>query len=190
MLLKLNIGSASFYSLLFLHSPFIFWLLLLPLKGRFLELGEIDLYAGVSSKLIFLGPLLFSGDSYFLKYQVYPGFAFLASGYAYTMPLEIYIKWFLSFLYYLITGHFIILDRDIDQILNSILSLSILALYLTLLYWRRQYRKTVAKAFFIFSIVVNMLVLFFISLTPMVYYTLIYLIYLALNAYRVKEIYK
>ncbi len=53
MLLSLNVGNAL-YTMLFLHNPFIFWLLILPLKDRFLDIEEIDLYAGVSSKLMFL----------------------------------------------------------------------------------------------------------------------------------------
>jgi len=193
ILSSLNVGDAL-YTMLFLHSPFIFWLLLLPLKKRFLDIDEIDLYAGISSKLMFLAVAL-PGMRAAFRYHpfqdigwFYYWYMFVAgSGYAYTLPFEAYIIGIPYLIYGFATGSW----KLLGQILPSLLivsNLAVLSLYIILLYWKKGYRRGAAKIIFISGVIANIVSLPFIS-AMFISYSLIYLPYLFLNLYRVHSIF-
>ena len=174
----------------------IYWLLLLSLRNRYLDIDEIDLYSGISSKLMFLA-LAIPGVRDAFRYNpfheiggIYYWYFLIGPGYAYTLPFELYIVQIPYLIYGFMTGDWMGLGGNTGVILLMAANITIISLYVSLLYWKSQYRKPVAKALFLFGIVINILVLFFLSHSPLVYFTLIHLMYLALNAYRIHKIYK
>ncbi len=193
MLLRLNIGN-GLYTMLFLNSPFIFWLLISPLKGRFLDIEEMDLYAGISSKLMFLTMAIPNIGAVFPHHPIYNvgetyfWYIFSGSGYAYTLPYEYFIIFIPVLIYGFATRNWNMLGGQTGPLLLVLSNLGILSLYLILLYWKKKYRITVAKILFTSSIIIQTIILFLISATPLVYNSLTQLLYLALNAYRLSEV--
>ena len=167
---------------LFLHSPFIFLLCMLPLRDRFLEWDEIDLYAGVSSKLMFL-PLLFLGlvapldNPIFNPLETYFWYMVMGSGYAYTLPFEMFLVYIPYSIYGFATGRWRPLYVVGDYLL-LLSNLAILSLYIVLLYWRRRYREGVSKIIFVCGVIANLVLVFIFgfSISP-----LIHLFYLLVN---------
>ena len=188
MLYSLDIDS-QLYNMLFLHSPFMYWLLLLPLKNRYLDIDEIDLYAGVSSKLMFLAVAL-PGMRDAFRYHtfnniegIYFVYTYLGSSYAYTLPFEFYIAGVPYLIYGFATGTWRIFVSFFPSLL-IVSNLAVLSLYLTLLYRKKGYGHVAAKIIFICGVIANIITLFFISATIFILFTPFHLSYLLLNLYR------
>ncbi len=188
ILLSLSVGGAL-YEMLFLHSPFIFWLLMLSLRGRYLDIGEIDLYAGISSKLMFLTVALLGLWAVFRHPfheigDVYYWYILSGSGYAYTLPFEVYIVEIPYLIYGFMTGDWRGLGDNIGMMLVIAFNLIMLSLYLSLLYWKREYRAGAAKIIFVCGVLANIIIVFI-----YIYGALIYLLYLLINLSRLYSIF-
>ena len=188
MLYSLNVGNAL-YTMLFLHSPFIFWLLILPFKDRYLDIDEIDLYAGISSKLMLLTVALVGMWAVFPRAsfkigEVYAWYILFGSGYAYTLPFEDYIVRVPYLIYCFMTRNWRGLGDNIGMMLVIVSNLIILSLYIILLYWKKEYRVSVAKIIFISGVIANITIIFI-----YLYATPINLPYLLLNLYRLHSVF-
>ena len=188
ILFSLNVGNAL-STMLFLHSPFIFWLLILPLKDRYLDIDEIDLYAGISSKLMLLTLALLGlwaifRHPFYKIGDIYSWYILSGSGYAYTLPFEAYIVEIPYLIYGFMTGHWGGLGDNIGMILVIAANLIILSLYIILLYWKREYRVGAAKIIFVCGVLANVIIVF---IYP--YGALIYLLYLLINLSRLHSLF-
>ena len=195
MLYSLDVNS-QLYNMLFLHSLFIYWLVLLPLRNRYLDIDEIDFYAGGSSKLMFLAVALpgmrdaFHYHTFHNIEGIYFVYTYMGSAYAYTLPFEFYI----ARVPYLIYGFATVTWRIFVSFFPSLLiisNLAVLSLYLTLLHRKKGYRHVAAKIIFICGVIANanIITLFFISATIFIVFAPIHLPYLLLNLYRLHNIF-
>jgi len=156
-ILGLIIPLSFLISLLFLFSPLIFLLLMLPFRNRFIDLEEIDLYAGLSSKMLFIVPILTSQAQHFYWRYYFMGYIFyLAPVYGFITPFELIPPILLT----MVTGDLSFLGNDPLIIFFSIIFLTI---YIYTLYFaQRNYRKLIFKFVYVASMTIN---IFFLIIT-------------------------
>lgn len=180
-----------FLGFLYLYSPIILLLTLLPFKDRLLAMDEIDLYAGISSKTMFIGPLL-TIDEHLSNF--YYRVAFYLSGYGPTNPFELYLSLFIT-RFLIGKPDSIIQSSSTYKSLSAVISIMILSLYLITLFWKREHLSMVLKILFMASMAMNIVLILYL-VSPRGYthgfseffLIMLQLLYFSFNAYRLSKV--
>jgi hypothetical protein len=156
---------------------------MLPFKNRFIDLDEIELYAGLSSKMIFVAPILISqSQDFYWRYYFEYYTLYLSPVYGFITPFELIPSIILT----IITGDLSFLTND--QLI-IFLSIIFLAMYIYTLYFAKpSYRKVTFKFVYTASIIVNLFILVITITAP--FFGVIGIIQLPLliaNIYRYKQ---
>ncbi len=173
---------SDYIGLLYIYSPIILMLILLPFKNKYVPFTDIELYGGISSRFMLLMIFIMSYryDASPLTISLVP-----APSYGYTAPIEYYIP-------ILLCGFLnCFRSRTIFSVTFCIIWSVLMTTCLYLLFWGRKYKYKAIKIFYPVVIALNIILIILFSRAP--YYVVlapIQSIYLIANSYRLREIYK